>query len=118
MDILRVEGYRKFCNKIYQATKFVLGRLGQDYIPPTTSELTGKESLVEKWILHKLSHAAKLTNESLEARNFGDATNHIYNFWYDLCDVYIENSKSLIQDGTPEQKNLLKILCILVLMEL
>ena len=104
LDILRVEGYRKFCNKIYQATKFVLGRLGQDYIPPTTSELTGKESLVEKWILHKLSHAAKLTNESLEARNFGDATNHIYNFWYDLCDVYIENSKSLIQDGTPEQK--------------
>ena len=31
-------------------------------------------------------------------------TNAIYNFWYDLCDVYIENSKSLIQDGTPEQK--------------
>lgn len=104
LDILRVEGYRKFCNKIYQATKFVLGRLGNDYVPPKTSDLTGKESLVEKWILHKLSHAAKNTNEALEARNFGDATGFVYNFWYDLCDVYIENSKSLIQDGTPEQK--------------
>ncbi|EGW33130.1 valyl-tRNA synthetase [Spathaspora passalidarum NRRL Y-27907] len=104
LDILRVEGYRKFCNKIYQATKFVLGRLGDDYVPPKTSALSGNESLVEKWILYKLSIAAKNTNESLEARNFGDATGHIYNFWYDLCDVYIENSKQLIQDGTPEQK--------------
>lgn len=104
LDILRVEGYRKFCNKIYQATKFVLGRLGNDYVPPKTSDLTGKESLVEKWILHKLSTAAKTTNEALESRNFGDATIAIYNFWYDLCDVYIENSKSLIQDGTQEQK--------------
>ncbi|KAI5955863.1 VAS1 [Candida jiufengensis] len=104
LDILRVEGYRKFCNKIYQATKFVLGRLGDDYVPQKTAELTGKESLVEKWILTKLTTAAKNTNEALESRNFGDATNYIYNFWYDLCDVYIENSKSLIQDGTPEQK--------------
>lgn len=104
LDILRVEGYRKFCNKIYQATKFVLGKLGSDYVPPMSASLTGNESLVEKWILHKLTTAAKNTNEALEARNFGDATNHIYNFWYDLCDVYIENSKALIQDGTPEQK--------------
>ncbi|EMG50743.1 Valyl-tRNA synthetase, mitochondrial [Candida maltosa Xu316] len=104
LDILRVEGYRKFCNKIYQATKFVLGRLGDDYVPPKTSDLSGQESLVEKWILHKLSIAAKNTNQALESRNFGDATSHVYNFWYDLCDVYIENSKSLIQDGTPEQK--------------
>ena len=104
LDILRVEGYRKFCNKIYQATKFVLGRLGDDYVPPKSASLTGKETLVEKWILDRLSTAAKNTNEALEARNMGDSTNHIYNFWYDLCDVYIENSKSLIQDGTPEQK--------------
>ncbi|KAK6203093.1 valyl-tRNA synthetase mitochondrial precursor [Scheffersomyces amazonensis] len=104
LDILRVEGYRKFCNKIYQATKFVLGRLGEDYVPPKSSGLTGKESLVEKWILHKLSEASKNTNSALERRDFGESTNHIYNFWYELCDVYIENSKSLIQDGTPEQK--------------
>ncbi|KAK6464077.1 tRNA synthetases class I-domain-containing protein [Scheffersomyces coipomensis] len=104
LDILRVEGYRKFGNKIYQATKFVLGRLGEDYVPPTHKGLSGKESLVEKWILHRLNEAAKNTNSALERRDFGESTNHIYNFWYELCDVYIENSKSLIQDGTPEQK--------------
>ncbi|CAI5757697.1 unnamed protein product [Candida verbasci] len=104
LDILRVEGYRKFCNKIFQATKFVLGRLGEEYKPPATEDLSGKESLVEKWIIHKLSNAVKLTNENLESRNFAEATNAIYNFWYEICDVYIENSKSLIQDGTLEQK--------------
>ncbi|CAN3483472.1 hypothetical protein DICA0_F32902 [Diutina catenulata] len=103
LDILRVEGYRKFCNKIYQATKFVLGKLGSDYQPRATSELTGQESLVEQWILNKLTHAAKAANDHLEAREFGDATNAIYQFWYDLCDVYIENSKALME-GTPEQK--------------
>lgn len=104
LDILRVEGYRKFCNKMYQATKFVLGKLGDDYKPPATSARSGNESLVEKWILHKLTHAAKNLGASLESRNFADATTAVYNFWYDVCDVYIENSKSLIQDGTPEQK--------------
>lgn len=104
LDILRVEGYRKFCNKIFQATKFVLGKLGADYKPPVLSGLSGKESLVEKWILHKLNTAAKNATASVDAREFGEATNHIYNFWYELCDVYIENSKALIQDGTPEQQ--------------
>lgn len=104
LDILRVEGYRKFCNKIYQATKFVLGKLGEDYKPPATSAKSGNESLVEKWILHKLTTTAKNLSASLEKRDFFESTNAIYNFWYDLCDVYIENSKSLIQDGTPEQK--------------
>ncbi|KAF5096989.1 hypothetical protein D0Z00_002576 [Geotrichum galactomycetum] len=105
LDILRVEGYRKFCNKIYQATKFVLMRLGEDYVPPASAAPTGKESLVEKWILHKLAEASKATNESLDSRDFLTSTTAIYNFWlYELCDVYIENSKYLILEGTPEQQ--------------
>lgn len=104
LDILRVEGYRKFCNKIYQATKFVLLKLGDNYKPPKTSELTGKEKLVEKWILHKLSITSENVNKALEQRNFGEACNYIYEYWYALCDIYIENSKTLILSGTPEQK--------------
>lgn len=105
LDIYRVEGYRKFCNKIYQATKFALMRLGPDYTPPAKPEITGNESLVEKWILHKLAVATKSANESLERRDFLEATSSIYNFWlYELCDVYIENSKFFFLEGTPEQK--------------
>ncbi|KAK9382468.1 tRNA synthetases class I-domain-containing protein [Kockiozyma suomiensis] len=105
LDILRLEGYRKFCNKIYQATKFALMRLGEGYVPPSDIVVTGKESLVEKWILHKFSAAAKETNEALEKRDFLGATTAVYNFWlYELCDVYIENSKSLILEGTAEEQ--------------
>ena len=51
---------------------------------------TGNESLVEKWILHKLNVAAKELNAQMTERNFMMATTAAYNFWlYELCDVYI-----------------------------
>lgn len=115
LDILRVEGYRKFCNKIYQATKFALMRLGDDYTPSATEGLTGNESLVEKWILHKLTETAKIVNESLDKRDFLTSTSVIYEFWYLVCDVYIENSKYLIQEGSAtEQKSAKDTLYILL----
>ena len=106
LDILRVEGYRKFCNKIYQATKFALMRLGDDFKPLEKEGLTGNESLVEKWIFSKLTNTAKTVNDSLAKRDFLTSTSSIYEFWYLVCDVYIENSKYLIQEGTEvEQKS-------------
>lgn len=104
LDILRVEGYRKFCNKIYQATKFALMRLGDDYQPQAVEKLSGDESLVEKWILHNLTHTSKTVNEAFEKRDFLTSTSAIYEFWYLICDVYIENSKYLIQEGTTAQQ--------------
>lgn len=104
LDILRVEGYRKFCNKIYQATKFALMRLGDDYQSPATEGLSGNESLVEKWILHKLTETSKIVNEALDKRDFLTSTSSIYEFWYLICDVYIENSKYLIQEGSEVEK--------------
>lgn len=51
---------------------------------------TGNESLVEKWIYHKLNVAATDVNKQLTDRNFMLATSAAYNFWlYELCDVYI-----------------------------
>lgn len=104
LDILRVEGYRKFCNKIYQATKFALMRLGDDYQPPATEGASGNESLVEKWILHKYNETSRIVNESFEKRDFLTSTSAIYEYWYQVCDVYIENSKSLILEGTDAER--------------
>ena len=104
LDILRVEGYRKFCNKIYQATKFALMRLGDDYQPPAEEKLSGKESLVEQWILHKLTNYSKTVNEALDKRDFLNSTSAIYEFWYLICDIYIENSKHLINEGSEVEK--------------
>jgi valyl-tRNA synthetase len=104
LDILRVEGYRKFGNKIYQASKFALLRLGEDYKPPATETISGKEALVEKWILHRYNETAKSVTENLDKREFFQATSSIYEYWYQLCDVYIENSKFLILEGTEEER--------------
>lgn len=103
-DIKTMHGYRKFCNKIYQATKYVLGKLGDDFIPRESGALTGKESLPERWILAKMNTAANQINQALEERQFAKSTQISYQFLYDnLFDIYIENSKSIISDGTPEE---------------
>lgn len=104
-DIRVIFGYRKFCNKIYQATKYMLGRLPADYVPPKDATPTGKESLAERWILHKLTIAARNINQALGDREFMRSTSIVYQYWYNqLCDVYIENSKAILQDGTPEEQ--------------
>lgn len=60
---------------------------------------TGKESLVEKWILHKLNVAATEINTQLTERNFMAATTAAYQFWlYELCDVYIEAMKPMTDE--------------------
>jgi len=53
-----VEGYRKFCNKIFNATKFAMLKLDETFVPEPMPQPTGRESLVERWIFHKLNFAA------------------------------------------------------------
>ncbi|KAI0075022.1 hypothetical protein K474DRAFT_1664724 [Panus rudis PR-1116 ss-1] len=102
LDIQVVEGYRKFCNKIFNATKFAMLRLGDDFVPEPQAKPTGNESLVEKWILHKLNIAATDLNKWLEERHFMNATGVAYQFWlYELCDVYIEAMKWMVEDSAP-----------------
>lgn len=103
-DVKTMHSYRRFCNKIYQAGKYVLGKLGDDFIPRDSSSLSGKESLPEKWILAKMNTAAKQVNEALEVREFSKATQAIHRYLYDeLFDVYLENSKTIISRGTAEE---------------
>ncbi|GAB5587672.1 valine--tRNA ligase [Umbelopsis nana] len=101
LDILRVDGYRKFCNKLWNATRFAMMKLGNNFTPRADARLTGNESLADKWILHKLNKAAIDTNKALEERNFMAATNAVYNFWiYELCDVFIEIIKPICDANT------------------
>ncbi|GKZ73406.1 hypothetical protein CBS63078_4126 [Aspergillus niger] len=103
-DIQVIHGYRRFCNKIYQATKFVLGKLGDNFKPKAAPTKTGKESLSERWILHKFNQAAKEMNETLEQREFSQSAQIVYQYWYSqLCDVFIENSKFLLADDVPAE---------------
>lgn len=97
MNINRIEGYRRFCNKLWNATRFALMKLGADYQPEKSLSLIGQESIVDKWILCKLNHAIKETNKAMGHYNLMQATQAIYSFWlYDLCDVYIEAIKPVL----------------------
>ncbi|PVU98856.1 hypothetical protein BB559_001221 [Furculomyces boomerangus] len=99
LNVLRIEGYRKFCNKIWNATRFALSNLGSNYIPAPTQTLTGNESIAELWILHKLNSAVTDLNRCLTEMNFMGATTAVYSFWlYELCDVYIEYAKYVSEE--------------------
>ncbi|CAG8433537.1 6732_t:CDS:10 [Ambispora gerdemannii] len=91
LDISLLESNRRFCNKLWNATRFALMKLGDDFKPQATFQKTGRESLAERWILHKLNVAVIETNQALHERNFKEATRVVQAFWRDsLCDVYIE----------------------------
>ncbi|KAJ7760204.1 tRNA synthetases class I-domain-containing protein [Mycena olivaceomarginata] len=95
LEILRVEG-------IFNATKFAMLKLDESFVPEPSAKPTGKESLVEQWILHKLNVAAAELNTQLAERNFMSATTAAYNFWlYELCDVYIEVMKPMTDEAAP-----------------
>ncbi|KAG2100061.1 tRNA synthetases class I-domain-containing protein [Suillus cothurnatus] len=77
LEILRVEGYRKFCNKTFNHTKLAMLKLDDSFSPETSAKPTGNESLVECWILHKLDIAATQINTKLQERNFMAATRQL-----------------------------------------
>jgi valyl-tRNA synthetase len=93
-DVKVMAGYRRFCNKIYQATKYVLGKIPADYAPPAKVAKTGKETLPERWILHRLNTASKAIHQALDEREFSRSSQIVYRYWYDdLCDVFIVGHK-------------------------
>ncbi|XP_062978383.1 valine--tRNA ligase [Elgaria multicarinata webbii] len=91
LDVNRILGYRHFCNKLWNATKFAIRGLGDGFQPPPSAELSGSESLIDVWILSRLSHAVELCDLGFQAYDFPGITTAVYNFWlYELCDVYLE----------------------------
>ncbi|KAI7779634.1 hypothetical protein LA080_000658 [Diaporthe eres] len=104
-DVKVMAGYRRFCNKIYQATKYVLGKIPDDYSPPAKLARTGAETLPERWIIHRLNSSALAIHVALKDREFSRSSQIIYQYWYDdLCDVFVENSKSIFHDGSEEAR--------------
>lgn len=103
-DIKVMHAYRRFCNKVWQASKYALGRLPEGFAPVASLD-TSKLSLPERWILHRMNSACKAVDEALTAREFSRSTKILYQFFYDeLCDVFIENSKAILSDGAPEEQ--------------
>jgi valyl-tRNA synthetase len=102
-DIKVIDAYRRFCNKIYQATNFALKNLGPDFVPDATPFDNKPAKIAEKWILHRLNFAANEANTAIETRQFANAAGALYQYLLnDLCDTFIENTKSILAPETPE----------------
>jgi valyl-tRNA synthetase len=85
----RIEGYSSFCNKIWNATRFILMNLGDDFKPEKINP--DKLEVFDKWILHSLNDTVKNVSEALEQYRFNEAANQIYEFWWgEFCDWYLE----------------------------
>ena len=98
-DMGRVEGYRNFCNKLWNAARFVLMNTeGQD------CGLSGEVSysLPDRWIRSRLNHAIGETLVAFEDFRFDLAARSIYEFiWNDYCDWYLELAKVSLQSDDP-----------------
>ena len=94
----RMAGYRAFCNKIWNAGRFLLLNLG-DMLPLSAAEIEdllgeGRLELEDRWILARLQKVILSTNENLEKFRVDSAANELYHFfWHEFCDWYIELSK-------------------------
>src|SRR6266545_806604 len=96
----RIEGYRNFANKIWNAARFVLTNL-EGYDPAKAAK--GKPSVADRWIASRLAAATAAVRKALDAYRFNDAATALYQFiWSELCDWYLEVAKrSLYQSEDP-----------------
>jgi valyl-tRNA synthetase len=98
----RVESYRNFANKIWNATRFCLMNADGASVSEPGAVATGSadSSLADRWIISRLNKTAKAVNHALETYQFHEAVQLLYHFfWDDFCDWYIELKKDEITGG-------------------
>jgi valyl-tRNA synthetase len=97
----RIEGYRHFVNKLWNAARFALMKLPQD-VP--AADLERVEGIQNQWILHRLEEIKTEVARSLAEYRFNEAAQGLYQFvWHEFCDWYLELSKPDLADDAPQQ---------------
>ena len=98
LDAGRIEGYRNFCNKLWNAARYVLMNTeGEDCGTSPESEI--RLSLADRWIRSRLQHTIDNVTEAIEGYRFDHAAQAIYEFtWNEYCDWYLELSKTVLND--------------------
>jgi valyl-tRNA synthetase len=98
-DESRIEGYRRFCNKLWNATRLVLSSPGVDSAD-SPGVVERHEHLEDRWILSRLSYAADAVSAGIERFTFQDSINGAYSFaWNEFCDWYLEAVKDRLREG-------------------
>ncbi|HZC82776.1 MAG TPA: valine--tRNA ligase, partial [Nitrospiraceae bacterium] len=96
----RIEGYRNFANKIWNATRFSLMNLDG----PRTATAPSERTFPDRWILSRLNQTIQSVTSELEAYRFDRAASALYQFiWHEYCDWYLELIKPTLQNtASPE----------------
>jgi len=95
MSEKRVEGYRHFVNKLWNAARFALMHLEENHKELHLTDL----SLPDKWILSRLCSIIDSVADALDGYRFNDAASALYNFvWHEFCDWYLEAIKPILYE--------------------
>jgi valyl-tRNA synthetase len=98
LSIERIEGYKAFCNKLWNASRFALMNMGDFKVDPKIFVKERALSLADRWILSRLNVCIHGVQTALAAYSFGEASSVLYQFlWREFCDWYIELSKGALR---------------------
>ncbi|USH02069.1 valine--tRNA ligase [Grimontia kaedaensis] len=113
-DMKRLEGYRNFCNKLWNASRYVLMNTENQDCGMQGGEM--EFSLADKWIESQFQLAAKEFNAHIENYRLDMASNTLYEFiWNQFCDWYLELTKPVLWKGTEAQQRATRHTLITVL---
>ena len=99
-DMGRIEGYRNFCNKLWNASRFVLMNVSTDTQAAAQGTPESVElALADRWILSRLQKTTRAVTEAIEGYRFDQAAQAIYEFtWNEYCDWYLELCKPVLNN--------------------
>ena len=98
----RCEAMRNFANKLWNASRYVLMNLGEDFKPQLPTEL----EIADKWVLSKLNTLIAEVTDNMERYELGIAVQKIYDFiWDTYCDWYIELTKARLYSEDAQRKD-------------
>ncbi|GAB6038081.1 valine--tRNA ligase [Fundidesulfovibrio butyratiphilus] len=113
----RIEGYRHFVNKLWNAARFSLMNLPEQGRPQ--ADLTGELPLHHAWILTRLEEMKEETAKAVEEYRFNDVAQGLYSFlWLEFCDWYLEMVKPDISSDDPRTRDVAQTCLWTVLSEL
>ncbi|XP_075411443.1 valine--tRNA ligase, mitochondrial isoform X2 [Tenrec ecaudatus] len=96
LSVSEVLSSRHFCNKIWNALRFILNSLGEGFVPQPTEELS-PSSPMDAWVLSRLALTAAECERGFLARELPLVTHALHHFWlHSLCDVYLEAVKPVL----------------------
>ena len=114
-DLKRCEGYRNFCNKLWNAARFVLMNTA-DYVP--ASSPVARTDLPERWILTRLQQVKQEVAKGFADYRFDNIANALYHFvWDEYCDWYLELAKVQMQSDDANTRQACQATLIEVLEE-